>query len=224
MEAHEKGIKAARAGVSKAGELGLPSSNPATGVAHDYDKQLARLEAIILGEVKARKEEAKETAKLRGAVLHWSGRTAWIVRLFIVLVIVLAAAGGLAYDRISKYAKQNREGIRVGCILLTNAILETGAGGNDQPARTPAAKAQRENTQIYVGAIVRRLLTSEEREKLAENAAIIAKSGGVVSTPDCDEIAAHPERVKRLVLGKTAEAARRSPATSRPHLDRPVRP
>lgn len=116
-------------------------------------------------------------------------------------------------------AQKNTEAIRVGCILLTNAILESGAGGDGQAPTSPAAKAQRQITAIYVQ-VIGRSMTSAEVAEVKRLSKIVAKAGGVVSTPDCNEIAAHPDGVKELLLSKTKDAARRSPAVTTRTRDR----
>jgi hypothetical protein len=108
MTPPEKAIKATKAGVEAAGELALPTVEPDRGMRHEFDQQIKRLEGIITSEAEARIEEAKETARLRRAVVKWSRRTYLVVCGFIGLVILLSIAGAVAYDRIDGIAKENR--------------------------------------------------------------------------------------------------------------------
>ncbi len=205
MTDHERLIAAARASVVAARELGLPPDDPDLGIAHDVDAHIDRLE-------RSYRKEREANRAMREAIVEHGGKLAIVVRLLVALVLVMALVGAVFFDRLTNLAQSNREAVRVSCTLLTNAILESGAGGSDQPARTRAARAQRDSTELYIGAIVRRLLTPAERKTLRENARVVAKAGGVISTPNCDAVAKHPERVRELVLGPSRDPARRSPA------------
>ncbi len=108
MPPHQKAIKATKAGVDAASDLALPVSEPTLGIEHEFKQQIQRLEGIIADEVDARVEEANETARLRRAVVKWSSRTYLVVCGFIVLVILLAISGGLAYNKIAGIARENR--------------------------------------------------------------------------------------------------------------------
>lgn len=201
----ERLIAAATASVDEAAKLALPSNDPDRGVEHDAKQGIDRI-------AKALERERTANRELREAVVTYGRRMTWLMRTVIALGLMSALVGGWFTAQQMELAERNREAIRVACTLLTNAILESGAGGLDQPARSPAARAQRENTAILVQAITRNLLTASERKQMAENARVIAKAGGVISTPDCDAVARHPERVRELELGETKEPARRSPA------------
>ncbi len=209
MTDSEKKVAAAKASVSRAAELALPSTDPERGVEHDAAKHIARIEDALA-------KERQASRAMREAIITYGNKVTWLMRTGIAFGIVAVIVGAVVLNGLSQFAHRNREAIRVSCTLLTNAILESGAGGADQPARSPAAKAQRESTALYIGAIVRRLLTPAERKKLRENARIVSKAGGVTSIPNCDQVAARPERVKELHLGKTLTPARRSPAQTDP--------
>lgn len=199
-------LTAARASLNEAEKLALPSSDPERGVEHDAKKHIARIEAALNKERVANRE-------LREAVITYGRRMTILMRVGIVFGLAATTLGAVLLLQQRAFAERNREAVRVSCTLLTNAILESGGGGTGQPARTPAARAQRENTAILIAAINRELLTARERRTLVRNASIVAKAGGVLSTPDCDEVAKHPERVREIELGETKEPARRSPAT-----------
>lgn len=189
----------------------LESLGDATGVLLDLRTYLEALDAYY--------SDTTQELLVRGRRLL---RAAALIGFGVVVALGVSAAqqrnieqaamkADIAAADVKRVAVRNTLAIRVSCTLLTNAILESGAGGSGQPARTPAAKAQRANTELYIGAIVRRLLTPAERGTLRENARIVAKAGGVISTPDCDEVAKHPERVRELALGPSRDPARRSP-------------
>ncbi len=215
MNAHEKLIAAARASSVAARELGLPHDAPEVGVEHDTDNHLARIEKALAKSEKARQREATANRDLRLAVIDHGRKTSLIFRAVVVLAVVSLAVGGVVVSHTRELAERNREAIRVSCTLLTNAIIESGGGGRDQAPASDAARAQRRITAILIGAITRGLLTDAERAEVARLGAIVAKAGGVVAIPDCNEIALHPKRVRELLLSpQTREPARRSPPTT----------
>lgn len=206
MTEHEAHIAAAKASLVTAQALGLPADDPARGIAFDAQQHIERIERALERESNAHAKERHANRAMREAVITFGGRMRIVVWMILALVGSMAA---LAYYFIDR----NRDAIRVSCTLLGNAVIESGGGGTEQIPTSPAAKAQRENTTILVAAIDRELLTSEERATLARNARIVAKAGGVISIPDCNEIARHPDRVLELLLNRTTDPARRSPAT-----------
>ncbi len=207
MNEHEKLIAAARASSVAARDLGLPVDAPAVGVEHDESNSLERIE-------RAYERERRANRDLRLAVIDHGRKVSLIFRAVILLALVSLTVGGVVVSHTRELAEQNREAIRVSCTLLTNAIIESGGGGLDQAPASDAARAQRRITAILIGAINRGLLTDAERAEVARLGAIVAKAGGVVAIPDCNEIALHPGRVRELLLSHTRDPARRSPATA----------
>ncbi len=127
---------------------------------------------------------------------------------FAVLVVVAVAMGSVAVVQAQRasaatrdLAERNTEAIRVGCTLLTNIIIESGAGG--QRSTSKAARAQAKLSALYVRVIGRSMTIAEQREA-RRLAAVVASAGGIVTTPDCNEVALHPERVKELLVRRTA--------------------
>lgn len=103
---------------------------------------------------------------------------------FVSFVITVALGGwSLGHRQTSdrQLIERNQQAIRVGCTLLANAIIESGAGGGSN-----------ENaTAMFVSAI-QRVMTPEERERFRK---LVGKPV-TLKVPPCREIALHPERVK----------------------------
>ncbi len=174
-----------------------PAENPQRGVDHDLDAHLDRLERQY-------RQERDANRAMRFAVIDFGRRMR--------IVVWSLIAGGAAIVAVGAYLiNRNREAIRVSCTLLTNAIIESGGGGSGQHPSSPAAKAQRESTGILIAAIARGLLTGTERAELARLQGIVDRAGGVVSIPDCEDIASDPGRVRELLLDGKGEPVRRSP-------------
>jgi hypothetical protein len=212
MNEHERLMAAARASLLAARELGLPADAPELGVQRDGAEALRRIEAAYARERQANRE-------LRVAVIDYGRKTGWVLRAVTVLALLAIAGGAVGYSQLREIAARNAatakratEAVRVSCTLLTNAIIESGGGGRDQAPASEAARAQRQITAILVGAINRGLLTDAERAEVKRLGEIVARAGGVISIPDCNEIARHPERVRELLLSETRSPARRSPA------------
>ncbi len=201
MSRHDDLMAAARASFVAAHSLGLPADDPQRGIDHDRDMHLDRLERAYQAERQANRE-------MREAVIAYGQKITNNARARVAVGLIALVVIAVLLDRLADLAHRNREAVRVSCTLLTNAILEPGG-------TTAAAVAQRENTEIFIGAINRNLLTERERVTVQRNAAIIMKAGGVISTPACNEIARHPERVRELLLNRTTEPPRRSPAVKR---------
>lgn len=108
-------------------------------------------------------------------------------------VFVVGCGAVFVLFRVLAVTDRNHDAIRVNCILLSNAILESGAGG-------PAAEKspQRKLNALYVRAIAR-ALTSAERRRAARLQAQV-KSGSGLTFPDCDRIAEHPETVRAIPM------------------------
>lgn len=85
-----------------------------------------------------------------------------------------------------RLAKQNQRAIKVGCVLLDNAIRETGA---DQPP------AQRELIGIAYR-VIARVGTPAERRRIADLQRILGRRAA--TRPDCEQVATNPDSVKAL--------------------------
>lgn len=107
----------------------------------------------------------------------------------------------LQVDETAKTAARNKQAIQVACILITNLIAESGAGGRQVSGRP--VPPQLKLNALYVKAIGR-IMTKEERKQERELKQQIAKDGGIVTFPDCKQIVAHPDQVQafRLKLAK----------------------
>lgn len=103
----------------------------------------------------------------------------------------------LRVDETAKTAARNKQAIQVACILITNVIAESGAGGR-QVSNRPMPPQLKLNA-LYVKAISR-VMTKEERKQELKLKQQMAKDGGIVTFPDCKQIVAHPEQVKALNL------------------------
>lgn len=215
---HERIMAAARASVVTARALGLPADDPDVGVAHDALQSLSRLQ-------EGYEKERRANRQMRLAVLDFGRKTSWILWSVVALSILCVAFGAFMLNRQSdlnrrtaavalqnhdliveskRLGVKNTEAIRVGCTVTKNAILQSGASSGTRRASTPAARAQGERTAILVEAIARDLLTPAQRARVAELQRIISRAGGVLSIPDCDQIALHPERVKELLESRRA--------------------
>ncbi len=104
MTEHERAVKAAKAGLAKAQELGLPPEAPELGLRHEFEGHIARLERTIADEADARVKAADEDLKLRGAVRRLVRAVKVIVPALFVFVLVATAVGLVAFDRISAQA------------------------------------------------------------------------------------------------------------------------
>lgn len=205
LSAHERLMEAARASSVAARALGLPLDDPQSGIDHDRDTYVDKLREDY-------RLEREANLAMREAVVAYGRRIRLNIRITFGLGILTLGVVLFVYS----ISQQNKEAIRVSCTVIKNAILESGGGGEGQQPTSAASKAQRENTSILLGAINRRLLTADEQRTVAANVKIIAKSGGVVSIPNCDKIAKDPQEVRELLLNRTDVPARRSPATPKP--------
>ncbi len=133
-----------------------------------------------------------------GRLINW-------MRTLIGVVLIGFAVGGYAIvDLIGK----NTQAIEVGCTLLVRAINETGAGATSHTPPKPgkpltAGQAAQARTAILVTAITRGL-TDAERREVVRLSVIVDKAGGVVTVPDCREIARDPKPVGDLSQTVTA--------------------
>lgn len=210
---HERIMVAARASVVAAQALRLPVEDPDVGVAHDALRSLARLQ-------EGYEKERRANREMRLAVLDFGRKTSVILWSGVALSIMCVAFGAFMYARQADLNKKtaaiaeqnhqlilqskrlgvkNTEAIRVGCTVTKNAILQSGASSASRRPSTPAARAQGEINAILVGAIVRSLLSRGQQARLGELQRVVTRAGGLVSIPDCDQIARHPERVGELL-------------------------
>ncbi len=162
---------------------------PPDVVGHELAQWLVE-EVAQIGEDVA--TEHKHGLEMRRAVIQF-GRSYRIVVWSLVVAGIAAVLFG-AY-----FISRNREAIRVSCTLLGNAVIQSGAGGQANQPQTPVAKAVAERQRILIVAIQDKLLTSAQMKRLRELDQIIAKAGGVVAVPQCDEIVADPGSVRSLL-------------------------
>ncbi len=114
-----------------------------------------------------------------------------------------AAHARVSAARVARVADKNTIAIRVSCTLTVNLITDADVG---KPSAVPTERqrAQRALNDLLVLAITQRVLTAPERARARRLARTIARGGPLVSTPDCDEIAKHPERVLSELPGDGA--------------------
>lgn len=130
---------------------------------------------------------------------------------FAILVVIAMSMGSVAVVQSQRasaatrdLAERNTEAIRVACTLLVNIIIESGAGGQRNTSK--AAQAQAQLSALYIRVIGRSMTAAEQREA-RRLAAVVASSGGIVTTPDCNQVALHPENVRELIVRRAAVAA-----------------
>ncbi len=87
--------------------------------------------------------------------------------------------------------KRNGIAIRVGCTLLSNAIIQSGAARNGKP---PKITAQTRLTALLVKSIVSQMPAVDQR-RVRRLQAQVARDGGPVKLPSCDKVARDPESV-----------------------------
>lgn len=122
-----------------------------------------------------------------------------------VALIAGIVAGGI-FLKLGSLAHSNQRGIRVGCLLLSDKLFQSGGAAAPRGFKlTEAALAQRRNSMILIE-IVGRGATAAETRKLKANNEIIKKAGGPIVPPDCEDVATHPARVEREL--RTAQRAR----------------
>lgn len=83
-------------------------------------------------------------------------------------------------DRAAMAIKKNRLAIRVGCVLLSNAIIDS--------AMPPAS------TQLLIGSLLK-LMPPEDRKQFEDLQKQEDEEGTGLRPPDCDEVARNPEAV-----------------------------
>ena len=117
----------------------------------------------------------------------------WVLIAF-VSSTVICAVGIAVLAFVLDNQQRNRDAIRTGCVLLANAIVQSGAGGMQDPG-SPRAKLN----ALYVEKI-REHFTAREYAKEAGLQAQIARGGALIDIPDCERIVKHPEDVHAIPL------------------------
>jgi hypothetical protein len=148
---------------------------------------------------------AKRLAALTQAVRSTGRKLRRIIWGLIVMVLV-----GLAFGYY--FVTRNTEAIRVSCIIITNAVIESGAGGSQAQSTSEAGRLALERTAILISGIK---LSPAKMARVNYLSHRIEELGGVVSVPDCDEIAKNPDRVEALYLKDKKPGARRSPVAKK---------
>lgn len=92
-------------------------------------------------------------------------------------------------------ADRNSNAIRVGCTLLSNAIIQSGSA--TAAGEQPRPSTQQKLNSLLIGSIVRGL-PAADRERAQRLLRQLRREGGPLTLPSCDDVAAHPERVKAL--------------------------
>lgn len=125
------------------------------------------------------------------------------MRRVLVPVLVSCAMGALGVFVVAQVLNllgEGRQALRVSCIVLANAIIESGASGQMDPT-TPQAKLQ----GLYVQALVRHM-TPGERLQANELQAQVVAGGGAVKVPPCEQIARDPDSVRLKQLPRPRSA------------------
>lgn len=129
LEAHERVVAAARAGLVKARELELPVAEPADGVNHEYEKHIARIERVMAHEI-------EQNDKLRAAVAKLLRTVKVLVPAVVGLFVVSTIVYAIAYGRIASIAKENRR------LALANARTQVIAARQARKVIREACDAQ----------------------------------------------------------------------------------
>lgn len=113
----------------------------------------------------------------------------------VMLAISLLQIASAVLDT-TKRSHHNQDAIRVSCTLLSNAIVQSGAGAtrNSSASRPP----QQRLTELYISAIVRRMTLGERRQVKRLTAEVARTGGGRVDVPDCAAIVRDPGNVRDL--------------------------
>lgn len=159
---------------------------------HLDDPTFAYLELIGEGYDEGRREVIRVNTRVR---LYLYGLVAVVVALAVFATVSFWRQADLN-DQTRALAQSNRTGIRVGCTLLTNAIIQSG-GADPAPGNRPTPQAQLTGHYIRV---IQRVSTPAERRVQRRLIRLAAKAGPVIKVPDCTQIALHPDRVKALAL------------------------
>lgn len=137
-------------------------------------------------------------AALEHALQEIKPRSHWPMFLLALSIVLVALTMLVVVSVVGdnrRALKANQESVRVSCTLLTNAILESGAGASprDSPAARPTP--QQRLTAIYIQVISRNMTADERREarRIAGE-----QTDGAVTVPDCDKIAERPQTVTAI--------------------------
>lgn len=174
------------------GEPRRPMTETGNGAIHYLLEEVAQLADDYAKERHQNARDRKANRELREAVIRFGRRNRIVVWGLVALGVTTIALGAVFISR-------NRQAIRVSCTLLSNAIIQAGAGPMPRPD-SAVARASAERQRILIGAVVRRVLTRREARRLVELDRIITRGGGVIAVPQCEEIVRDPGRVKSLVV------------------------
>jgi hypothetical protein len=108
--------------------------------------------------------------------------------LAIALTIMALGIGALV---IGLQVSRNTQGLRTACLLAADIITKAGLASGEPDAQPTD---QQKLNALYLK-VWRRSMTPEDRETERVLLARIARSGGRVVVPDCDEITKNPESV-----------------------------
>lgn len=127
-------------------------------------------------------ESRKRLGEIAAGYMKLDRRVIWHLRALVAVVFVSACLFTYLLARQSDVSDRNQQAIRVGCVLLSNAIVQSGASSAGTSAR---------RTQLFIAA-ARRSMTPKER---AEFDSLAPGGPPTLDIPDCDRIAKHPDSV-----------------------------
>lgn len=111
------------------------------------------------------------------------------------LAFVCGCIGVFVLWKVLDITDHNREAIRVNCVLLSNAIVQSGAGGVSRDPEHPAAKLN----ALYIR-VIERHMTGHERERALGLMADAMKRGALITIPDCERVVRDPSAVQAIPL------------------------
>ncbi len=135
-------------------------------------------------------------------VLRYARRMQMLMWLQLVVLVASAVVFSWSWFRTNDLAERNQQAIEVGCTLLRNAIIQSGAA--DDPAA--GMSDQQKLTAIYITHIEGDLDRATRVEADRLKAKVVANGG--VTIPDCRRIAQHPESVADVAKAAEAKAKR----------------
>lgn len=123
--------------------------------------------------------------------------------------ILIVAGGflalGIGLERNKQAAEANKRAIFVGCVLLTNVVIQSGVN----------TQGSSDSTMLFIRAI-QRVMTPEEREQF-KAAVAEQRPAARVTVPPCKRISEHPEEVQAVPLPRPSRTAiPRPPVTATP--------
>ena len=116
------------------------------------------------------------------------------VALFAGTVVLALLLSTISTVMMVRFAKTNRTANLVNCRLLTNAIVESGAGGVSTKPTLPQLKLN----ALYIS-VINRSMTAQEKKQQAILLEEIKRKGGIVTIPNCKDVVDHPNSVKDVV-------------------------